>query len=146
MTVEGLDSTWSVGVGPYAPLQVTPSGNAQPIVLTVAPGSNLEQDILMSGSAQPVLQWAALETGTTPAAIPTAGDWAGSISGPGGLPWFSLPAKANRTLSVAITSLDESGNPSASKMQPVVGMWLASAPQGSVPGAFTHRNLWSDAS
>ncbi|HEY6338385.1 MAG TPA: hypothetical protein VIW68_07810 [Candidatus Sulfotelmatobacter sp.] len=137
LTVEGLDPTWSVGVGPYAPLQVPPSGGTQPIMLTVAPGSNLEQDILMSGSAQPVPQWAASETWTTPAAIPAGGDWAGSISGPGGLPWFSLAAKANRTLSVAITSLDESGNPSASKMQPVVGMWPTSAPQGSLPGAFT---------
>ncbi|MGA9977010.1 MAG: hypothetical protein WBQ08_00040 [Candidatus Sulfotelmatobacter sp.] len=137
LTVEGLDPTWSIGVGPYAPLQVAPSGSAQPIVLTVAPGVDLEQDILMLGSAQPVPQWAASETWANPAAIPTAGDWVGSISGFGDLPWFSLSTKANRTLSVAITSLDESGNPSSSKLQPVLGMWPVSAPQTSPPGAFT---------
>jgi hypothetical protein len=136
-TVEGLDPTWSIGVGPYAPLQVAPSGSAQPIVLTLVPGTNLEQDILMSGSAQPVPQWAASETWTAPAPVPTGGDWLGSVSDFGDLPWFSLPAKANRTLSIAITSLDESGNPSESKVQPVLGMWPVSAPQTSPPGAFT---------
>jgi hypothetical protein len=135
--VEALDPIWSIGVGPYAPLQVAPSGITQPIVLTLVPGTNMEQDILMSGSAQPVPQWAASETWANPAAIPAGGDWVGSISGYGDLPWFSLPAKANRTLSIAITSLDESGNPSESKVQPVLGMWPVSAPQTSPPGAFT---------
>jgi len=137
ITVEGLDPTWSIGVGPYAPLQVAPSGSAQPILLTVVPGTNLEQDILMSGSAQPVPQWSVSETWTKPAAIPTGGDWMGSVSGFGSLPWFSIPAKANRTLSVAITSFDESGNPSESKFQPVIGVWPVAAPQGTPPGAFT---------
>jgi hypothetical protein len=137
ITVEGLDPTWSLGVGPYAPLQVAPSGSTQPILLTVVPGTDVEQDILMSGSAQPVPQWAASETWANPAAIPTGGDWMGSVSSFGGLPWFSISAKANRTLSVAITSLDESGNPSESKFQPVIGMVPVAAPQGTPPGAFT---------
>jgi hypothetical protein len=137
LAVEGLDPTWSIGVGPYAPLQVAPSGSAQPILLAVVPGTDVEQDILMSGSAQPVPQWAASETWASPAAIPTGGDWMGSVSSFGGLPWFSISAKANRTLSVAITSLDESGNPSELKFQPVLGMWPVAAPQGTPPGAFT---------
>lgn len=137
LTVEALDPTWSIGVGPYAPLQVAPSGSAQPIVLTLVPGTNLEQDILMSGSAQPVPQWAASETWAAPAPIPTGGDWLGSVSGFGDLPWFSLPAKANRTVSIAVTSLDESGTPSESKVQPVLGMWPVSVPQGTAPGAST---------
>ena len=137
LTVEALDPTWSTGVGPYAPLQVAPSGSAQPIVLTLVPGTNMEQDILMSGSAQPVPQWAASETWANPAAIPAGGDWVGSVSGYGDLPWFSLPAQANRSLSIAITSLDETGNPSESKVQPVLGIWPVSALQTSPPGAFT---------
>ena len=137
LTVEGLDPTWSIGVGPYAPLQVAPSGSAQPIVLTLVPGTDMEQDILMSGSAQPVPQWAASETWANPAAIPAGGDWIGSVSGFGDFPWFSLPAKANRTLSIAITALDESSNPTESKVQPVLGMWPVSAPQTSPPGAST---------
>jgi len=137
LTVEGLDAIWSIGVVPYAPLQVAPSGSFQPIILTVVPGVDIDQDILMSGSAQPVPQWAASETWANPAVVPTGGDWLGSVSAYGNLPWFSLPAQANRTLSVAITSLDESGNPSERKVQPVIGMWPVSAPQTSPPGAFT---------
>jgi hypothetical protein len=137
LSVEALDAIWSISVVPYAPLQVAPSGGFQPIILTVAPGVDLDQDILMSASAQPVPQWAASETWANPAAVPTGGDWLGSVNGFGDLPWFSLPAKANRTLSVAITALDESGNPSERKLQPVIGMWPNSAPQTSPPGAFT---------
>jgi hypothetical protein len=137
VSVEGLDAIWSIGVGPYAPLQVAPSGSAQPILVAVVPGVDINQNILMTASAQPVPQWAASETWANPAVIPTGGDWLGSVSGFGSLPWFSIPAKANRTLSVAITSLDESGNPSERKVQPVVGMWPVAAPQTSPPGAFT---------
>jgi hypothetical protein len=137
VSVEGLDTIWSIGVGPYAPLQVASSGSAPPIVLTVVPGVDIDQDILMSASAQPVPQWAASETWANPAAIPTGGDWLGSVSGVGNLPWFSIQARANRTLSVAVTSLDESGNPSERKVQPVIGMWPVSDPQTSPPGAFT---------
>jgi len=62
LTVEGLDPTWSAGVGPYAPMQVSPSGSAAPITITVALGQDVEQDILMAGSAQPVPAFAASES------------------------------------------------------------------------------------
>jgi hypothetical protein len=137
LTVEPLDAIWSISVVPYAPLQVAPSGSFQPIILTVVPGIDIDQDILMSASAQPVPQWAASETWANPAAVPTGGDWLGSVNGFGDLPWFSLPAQANRTLSVTITALDESGNPSERKVQPVVGMWPVFAQQTSPPGAYT---------
>jgi hypothetical protein len=38
---------------------------------------------------------------------------------------------------VGVTALNESGNPSDSKTQPVIGMWSATDPQGTVPGAYT---------
>ena len=49
-----------------------------------------------------------------------------------------LRAQTNRTLSVSVTALDEAGQASQLKAQPVIGMWAASDPDGSVPGAFTH--------
>jgi hypothetical protein len=137
LTVEGLDPTWSVGVGPYAPIQVTPSGASVPILVTVSAGQDIEQDIYMSGSAQPVSQWSASDTWTAPAPVPSAGDWVGSLAIYGDASYFLLPAQANRTLSVAVTALDESGDPSESKLQPVIGMWAASDPQGTAPPAFT---------
>ena len=135
LSVEALNPTWSAGVGPYSPGPVTPSGSAQPIVVAVAPGSDLEQDILMAGSAQPVPQ--PNSTWTTPATMPRGGDWVGSLNGYGEVEYLILPAQANRTLSVAVTTLDETGTSSQLKAQPVIGMWATSDPQGTPPPAFT---------
>jgi hypothetical protein len=137
LTVEPVDPTWSVGVGPYAPDQVTPSGSTQPIVVTVAAGANVEQDILMQSSAQPIPPWASSETWTTPAPIQPAGAWQGSLSGYGDVSYFTLPVQNNRTLSVAVTALDEAGAPTEGKAEPVIGMWSASDPEGTASPAFT---------
>jgi hypothetical protein len=69
--------------------------------------------------------------------LPQDGDWVSSLSGYGDLSYFLLPAQANRTLSVAVTPLDEFGKPTEVKAQPVIGMWAASDPQGTLPPAFT---------
>jgi hypothetical protein len=137
LTVESLDPTWSIGVGPYAPMQVSASGLPQPIIVTVSAGQDVEQNILMSGSAQPVPPFASSQTWTSPAAVPLSGDWMGSLSSYGDVSYLSLTAQANRTLSISVTALDESGNPSESKLQPVIGMWAASDPAGTAPPAST---------
>jgi IPT/TIG domain-containing protein len=137
LTVESLDGKWSEGVGPYGPFQVTPSGAPQPIVVTVAAGLDVEHDILMSASARPMPQWAASETWHAPAPVPAAGDWVGSLSNYGEVAYFSLPAQANRTLSVAVTALDEHTQPTESKTQPVIGMWAIADPQGTPPPVLT---------
>jgi hypothetical protein len=135
LSVELLDPTWSVRVGPYSPGPVAPSGLAEPIVLTVAPGNDVEQDILMSSTAQPLPRTAS--TWTAPSAVPVAGDWMATLGDYGDMSYLLLSAQANRTLSVAVTALDESGNASAVKAQPVVGMWAASDASGSPAEAFT---------
>jgi hypothetical protein len=135
--VEALDPLWSGGVCPYAVSQVAPSGSAQPIVVTVASGGDIAQDILMSGSAQAIPSWAATETWSSPATVPAPGDWIGSLSGYGDVSYFSIPAQANRTLSVAVTALDESGVPTESKAAPVIGMWTFGDPPGTPPPALT---------
>jgi hypothetical protein len=141
LSVEPLDTDWSVGVGPYAPFQVAPSGSFQPVILTLTAGQEVQNDILMASSAQPILPWVASETWTSPAPVPTAGDWQGSLGSYGEVSYFLLPAQTNRTLSVAVTALDESGNASESKLQPVVGMWAASDPQGTAAPAFTSSSF-----
>ena len=135
LTVEGLDPTWSAPVGPYSPGPVAPSGMAQPIVVTVSAGTDVQQDILMGGNAQPVPQTAS--NLTAPSSLPEGGDWEGSLSGYGDVAYFRLPAQANRSLSVAVTTLDELGNASETKAQPVIGIWAASDPPGTAPPAFT---------
>src|SRR5579864_9229263 len=96
LTVEGLDAHWSVGVGPYWPGPVTPSGAAAPITVAVTPGNDVEQDVMMAGSARPVPQ--ATSSWNSPAALPAGGDWIGSLSGYGDVSFFLLAAQANRSL------------------------------------------------
>ena len=135
LSVEALDPKWSAGVGPYSPGPVAPSGTMQPIIVTVQPGDDLEQDILMSASAQPLKQksssWA------SPLRVPSSGDWIGSLSGLSEVDFFSIAAQSNRTLSISTTALDDAGQPSVLKTQPVIGMWAASDPEGTLPPAFT---------
>ncbi|MGA7221150.1 MAG: hypothetical protein WBX38_22740, partial [Candidatus Sulfotelmatobacter sp.] len=137
LSVEALSPLWSSGVCPYDLGQVAPSGAFQPITVTVGAGGDFDQDILMMGSAQPVPSWAATETWSAPALVPSAGDWVGSLSGYGDVGYFLIAAQVNRTLSVAVTALDEGSAPSESKAQPVVGMWTLGDPQGTPPPALT---------
>jgi hypothetical protein len=137
VAIEALDPLWSAGVCPYDSSQVAPSGIFQPIVVTVAAGGDFRQDILMSGSVQAVPPWAATETWSAPAPVPAPGDWVGSLSGYGDVGYFLVAAQANRTLSVAVTALDETGSPSESKAAPVIGMWTLGDPQGTAPPALT---------
>jgi hypothetical protein len=137
LTVEPVDPTWSAGVCPYDYFQVAPSGAIQPIVVTVSAGGEVEQNVVMAGSAQPVPEWAATETWAAPALVPAPGDWVGSLDSYGDVAYFLLPAQANRTLSVAVTALDESGAPSESKIQPLVGMWTLGDSQGTIPPTLT---------
>ncbi len=137
LTVEAINPTWSEGVGPYAPYQVTPSGLMQPITITLTAGQDIEQNILMTETAQPLPPWAQSETWTNPAPVPQAGDWQGSLGTYGDVAYFSLPVQANRSMSVAVTALNEAVSPSETKLQPVIGMWPAPAAEGSAPPALT---------
>jgi hypothetical protein len=137
LSVEAINPLWSAGVGPYQPTQVVPSGTFEPMILTVSAGGEFEQDILMSGSAQASPSWAAVQTWTAPAQIPSAGDWVGSLSGYGDVGYFLLTAQPNRTLSVSVTAMDETGAASESKAEPVIGMWTLGDPWGTAPPALT---------
>ena len=137
LSVEAINPLWSVGVGPYAPNQVAPSGSFNSMTITVNAGGEFEQDILMSDSALALSPWATGETWTAPAPVPAAGDWVGTLSGYGDVGYFLLPAQANRTLSVEVTAMDETGAASESKAEPVIGMWTLGDPQGTPPPALT---------
>ncbi len=135
LSVEALDPRWSTGVGPYTPGQVSPSGTAKTINVTVTAGSDSQQDILMNGAAQPIVR--ASSSWTAPATLPSGGDWVSSLNGYGDIEYFQLAAQSNRTLSVAVTAFDDSGHSSNLKAEPVIGMWAAADPEGTAPPAFT---------
>ena len=132
ITVETIDPMWAMTVGPYEPWQVEPSGSAQPITVNVTLGENIQQDILMTGSALQKPDPFPSTTYASPATVPTGGDWAGTLSPYGELDYFWFSGQANRTLSVLVTALDETGNATMDKAQPVIGMWDLSDP-GTYP-------------
>jgi IPT/TIG domain len=141
LSVEAVDPLWSTTLGPYGPWQVQPSGSAQPIIVNVTLGGDVQQDVLMQGSAVQKPNPFPPTTYNSPAVVPAGGDWQGSLSPYGDLDYFWFSGQANRTLSVLVTALDENGVASESKSQPVIGMWALSDPgispaPANTPSAF----------
>lgn len=134
LTVEAIDGNLSQNVGPYAPWQVLPSGTAQPIIVNVVKGSDLLQDILMTSSVVEIADSSEPDSFTVPRALSKTGDWVGELSGYGDEDYFWVNGQTNRTLTVDVTALDETGQPTVEKAQPVIGMWSLAAPPGTSPG------------
>ena len=137
LSVEALDSDWSLGVAPYAPAQVAPSGAFSPVVVTVAPGTNQERDILMLDSGIAQSHPGSGSTYQSPTPLPLGGGWASWISGYGAADFFAFTAQANRTASVAVFALDENGQPTESKLLPIIGVWELSDQSGDPAPAST---------
>ena len=137
LSVEALDPNWSLGVEPYAPAQVAPSGVFAPVVVTVSSGSNAERDILMLQDEIAQTHPGSGSTYANPAALPQGGAWGSWISGYGSTDWFEFTAQANRTVSVWVTALDETGQPTEAKLAPVIGIWQLSDLSGNPAPAST---------
>ncbi len=137
LTVEALDPMWSGEVGPYAGFEVQPSGSTQPTNVTVTLGGDVQQDILMQDSAVQTANWFGSTTYNSPAAVPTEGDWSAAFDPYGDIDYFWFAGQANRTISVTVTALDDFGQPSEVKAQPVIGMWTLSDPGNSPAPANT---------
>ncbi len=90
----------------------------------------------MSGSAMQQKQWYTPTSYALPALVPANGTWQGTLSY-GNADFFRFPVHANRTLSVVVDSLDESGNLSENKALPVVGLWGIANPGQSPAPAYT---------
>jgi IPT/TIG domain len=128
-----VDPNLSTQVGPYAPWQVQPSGTAQPIVVNIELGDDIQQDILMQGSPQQ--NTASLQSSySSPIPVPESGVWAGNLSPYGDVDYFSLSAPG-RTIVIDVTTLDERGQPTELKLQPVIGAWSVADPPGTLAPA-----------
>lgn len=60
---------------------------------------------------------------SAPANLAPAGEWTALITGYGHSSWFEWRARANREFTVEAVVLDENGQPTTNKAQPVLGMW-----------------------
>jgi hypothetical protein len=146
ISVEGLDPNWSWGVEPYGPTQVEPSGSFAPVVVTIQSGSNVERDILMLGSEIAQTHPGSGASYTNPAPLPQGGGWASWTSGYGSADFFEFTVQANRTASISVTALDETGAPTESKLLPIIGVWELTDETGdpapaSTPSAFNSQTF-----
>ena len=135
LSVEAINPayTGALSVGPYKLAQVTPSGTAEPLVVTLARGADLEQGInLRGGAAEPADAYEP-HSFAAPAAVPGAGHWTASLSGYGDVDWHVFSAAAHRSFTLDVTALDESGAPTENKALPVIGLWEPDAADSAPP-------------
>jgi hypothetical protein len=66
--------------------------------------------------------------------VATTGFWSGRLCGYGYTAWSTLSIKGNRSLTLEVTAEDEQGFATAAKTLPVIGLWKATDPLGSLPG------------
>jgi hypothetical protein len=130
LSVESLDN-YSTFVGPYAPWQAQPSGTFDAVIVTVTRGGDVVQDLVFRNSAIPENALGIGSTYSAPASLPKNGEWAGWLPGNTTAHFFKINALANRTLSIELTALGESGLPVQNKMLPVAGMWALSDGSGA---------------
>lgn len=132
ITVEAMDPLLedSSAVGPYKHGQVRPSGLASTVIVTINKGGDVAQDLPMTGSAYKTTDRFDGSTFGTPAKLPPNGDFSGLLSGYGEMDYFSFTGRGNRTMAIDVTALNESGQATEEKAQPVIGMWAAADPEG----------------
>jgi hypothetical protein len=126
--------TGQYAVGPYIAYTVEPSGpdTSQPFGLF---GSYTQgYEIFTATNAASVCNTAADGTEASPATVAAAGWWSGVLCWYGHTAWSSLSVKGNRSLTLEVTAEDEQGFATTAKAMPVIGVWNATDPRGSLPG------------
>jgi hypothetical protein len=126
--------TGQYAVGPYTASTVEPSGTNPVLEEAVLP--SYSQDWFVFSPVDPASSCNVSADGTeaAPAAINAQGWWPGSLCGYGHSAWSSLAVKGNRSLTVEVTAEDEQGFATTAKAMPVIGVWNATDPRGSLPG------------
>ena len=125
MTTEAINPLYigQYGVGPYTDAPVTPSGPSFAFRDNgIIPYESNFYAETVTGSADTCDQ-TGLGSKTAPAAFPSTGWSAGSLCAYGVSAWSSVTVRANRSLTIEVTALDESGLVSENKLEPLIGVW-----------------------
>ncbi len=69
----------------------------------------------------------------TPVAMTQTGWWNGALCGYAHSAWTNVAVKANRSLTMEVTALDETGSASMVKAMPMIGVWNATDATGVAP-------------
>jgi hypothetical protein len=125
--------TGEYGIGPYPAATVAPSGPAFPWNDNgVVP---YEANYYVWSVPGSVAECGATGLGTeaNPSAFAASGWWNDVLCGYGVLAWQTVQVKANRSLTIEVTALDEQGAETEAKLEPRIGVWQESDPYGTLP-------------
>jgi hypothetical protein len=115
-------------VGPYVSGSPSPSGTMPVLSLPgMSAGGSQILNVTVADSATRGAS-DAIATSASPRMLPPSGLWCGRISQVGQTDWFDFPVRAGRTFTVVTQALNESGLPTETKAQPVIGVWDAFYP------------------
>ncbi len=131
ISVEPVNTIYNgtTAVGPYIAGQVIATGAAKKVRVTIAKGAEVAQDFVMEGaSAEPRDRWEP-SSFAAPRPVPLAGTWTASLSGYGDRDYYAFHAEANRTFTLDVTAIDQTGAPTSDKALPVLGAWAAGDPE-----------------
>lgn len=127
MTTEPIDPlyTGEDAIAPYQRPPVTPSGSPQTMVdWSAVAGTSGAYGANVSDAA-PSCSTGSDGTQSSPASSDPSGWWTGLLCSVGHSSWWNVAVKANHSWTVEVTALDETGGPTLSKAQPVIGVWSA---------------------
>jgi hypothetical protein len=131
--------TGEYAIGPYERPPIAISGSPQSSVIPYATLGK-QADWMYPSDAASSCDTGNDGTQPAPAPVDPSGWWNGLLCPTGHSSWWTASVKANRTFTIETTALDESGNATVRKAQPVLGLWNITTPSSSVlvssePGA-----------
>ena len=126
--------TGQYAVGPYTANTVEPSGSDPSLPEGLF--SSYTSAYIAIATTDPAASCNTASDGTeaAPAAVASQGWWSGLLCGYGHTAWSKFAVKGNRSVTLEVTAQDEQGFATVAKAMPVIGVWNATDPLGSVPG------------
>lgn len=142
ISVEPVNALYSgsTSVGPYVVGQVVTKGAAAAVRVNIAAGAEVQQDFTMQGAAAAPLDRWEPSIFAAPSAIPLEGSWTASLGGYGDRDYYSLSIRANRTLTLDVTAIDESGAANVNRALPVLGAWAQGSDENTPALTQTYFN------
>jgi hypothetical protein len=146
MVTEPIDPlyTGEYAIAPYQRPPVSPSGSPQTMVDWSAVAGSGGAYTSYATNAASSCSTGADGTQTSPAASDPSGWWTGLLCAAGHTSWWSVSVKPGRSWTIEVTALDETGGPTMSKAQPVIGVWNAGdSGLPTVASAPVSMNTWA---
>jgi len=141
VTTEAINPlyTGAHAVGPYVLGSVEPSGAPESQLLdqyALGPltyGGAAEFGNFAPGDAASNCNTGGDGVEADPLPVAAGGWWTDVLCGRGHAAWSSLHMQAGRTATLEVTALDESGFATTAKAMPLIGVWGATDPTGTLP-------------